>query len=305
VLVHCTQGVSRSCSFCIAYMMLYERLSYEDGYRTLKARRGICNPNAGFSSQLVLWGRRIGLNGEKVVNRPRAFCIDRYYRHDDSAGLVPMELDTKSHIMDASAVYFIDATECMWIWEGADVKQRDAAMQVAQCEIKHLQTYEGSCKGNVILVKQDEEPEGLITVLKTMSFLLPSEATPVVPMETESSGRHDDDEDIHQKHQEAQPEQGHMDAETNSHRAPAPEDKEPKRSAVAFPQGGLPCEVQTPRGERPPTLGIPNLKSIVPALAPTVEHADDAGWRNVSFVPCMYAVRILGVCACVRNVTWV
>lgn len=47
VLVHCTQGVSRSCSFCIAYLMLLEKISYEDGFQRLKARRGICNPNPG------------------------------------------------------------------------------------------------------------------------------------------------------------------------------------------------------------------------------------------------------------------
>ena len=47
VLVHCTQGVSRSCSFCIAYLMLLEKISYDDGFQRLKARRGICNPNPG------------------------------------------------------------------------------------------------------------------------------------------------------------------------------------------------------------------------------------------------------------------
>jgi hypothetical protein len=284
-------------------MMLYDHLSYEDGYRTVKARRGICNPNAGFSSQLVLWARRIGLNGEKVVKRPRAFCVDRYYRHNDTAGLVPSEVDAKSHIMDAGAVYIIDAADAIWIWEGADVQQRDAAMQVAQREIKHLQKYEGSYTGgDVSVVKQDAEPAELCAVLKTMSFLLPSEATPVVPMETDSSGRHDDDEeDVHEKHEEAQTEQGGViDVEASSHRASAPEEDEPKRTAIAFPQGGLPCEVQTPRGERPPTLGMPNLKSVVPVLAPTAEHAaEDAGWRNVSL--CTGFSEILCMCVYVNE----
>lgn len=51
VLVHCTQGVSRSCSFCIAYLMLNHKVSYEEGYGTVKAKRGICNPNVSFSGQ--------------------------------------------------------------------------------------------------------------------------------------------------------------------------------------------------------------------------------------------------------------
>ena len=40
VLVHCTQGVSRSCSFCIAYLMLLEKISYDDG--AVRARTHAC-----------------------------------------------------------------------------------------------------------------------------------------------------------------------------------------------------------------------------------------------------------------------
>lgn len=60
VLLHCSQGVSRSCSLAIAYMMFRARLHDEDcSYQTAlsKARdvRGICRPNAGFIMQLKQW----------------------------------------------------------------------------------------------------------------------------------------------------------------------------------------------------------------------------------------------------------
>ena len=59
VLVHCHQGVSRSCSYCIAYKILRESASFDEANRDLKAKRGICNPNLGFCTQLIEWSKRV------------------------------------------------------------------------------------------------------------------------------------------------------------------------------------------------------------------------------------------------------
>lgn len=53
--VHCHQGVSRSCSFVIAYVMWYEGLCYEKAYDYVRARRTVCSPNPGFYVSLLLW----------------------------------------------------------------------------------------------------------------------------------------------------------------------------------------------------------------------------------------------------------
>ncbi len=207
--------------------------------------------------------------------------MGKYYRHDDSAELVPIVVDGANHIMSVSAVYIIDAADAVWIWEGADVEQRDVAVQVAQRQVKYLQTHEGSCAGACRGVKQDEEPSELRDVLKALGFLMPSEATAVVPMETEPSdlGEHQHTHKARSEDEDAprQREQAQTDVEISSHRV-VPE--EAKRSMVSFPEGGLPCEVQTPRGERPP-MSIPGFK-LAPTLAPTAEHAEEAGWRKVS-----------------------
>jgi hypothetical protein len=44
-LVHCHQGVSRSCTLCVAYAMLRLRLPLPDALARVKAARGISNPN--------------------------------------------------------------------------------------------------------------------------------------------------------------------------------------------------------------------------------------------------------------------
>ena len=48
VFVHCHQGVSRSSSMVIAYLMWKEGLSFDAAYTKTKEARGVCNPNAGF-----------------------------------------------------------------------------------------------------------------------------------------------------------------------------------------------------------------------------------------------------------------
>lgn len=52
VLVHCVQGISRSATVVIAYLMQYERLSLRDAYTAVKTARSIASPRAEFIDQL-------------------------------------------------------------------------------------------------------------------------------------------------------------------------------------------------------------------------------------------------------------
>jgi len=56
VLVHCSQGVSRSASLAIAYLMWRTGGTYRDVFDSVKAHRGVANPNIGFICQLINWG---------------------------------------------------------------------------------------------------------------------------------------------------------------------------------------------------------------------------------------------------------
>ncbi|KAE9346028.1 hypothetical protein PF008_g8488 [Phytophthora fragariae] len=55
VLVHCHQGVSRSCAFAIAYVMMEQGLSYHEAAALVKRQRAISSPNAAFICQLLEW----------------------------------------------------------------------------------------------------------------------------------------------------------------------------------------------------------------------------------------------------------
>lgn len=52
VLVHCMQGVSRSASLVVAYVMTSKGLSLADALATVQAARPVVLPNPGFLRQL-------------------------------------------------------------------------------------------------------------------------------------------------------------------------------------------------------------------------------------------------------------
>lgn len=52
VLVHCNAGVSRSASVVIAYLILYQKLSFEDAFESVRKARPCIRPNSGFMVQL-------------------------------------------------------------------------------------------------------------------------------------------------------------------------------------------------------------------------------------------------------------
>jgi hypothetical protein len=53
VFVHCCQGVSRSTSLVIAYLMWVDKQTFENAFQYVKFARGVTNPNMGFACQLL------------------------------------------------------------------------------------------------------------------------------------------------------------------------------------------------------------------------------------------------------------
>ena len=53
VLLHCSQGVSRSAALAIAHLMWRTGQPFDEAFSAVKQRRGIVNPNIGFTCQVL------------------------------------------------------------------------------------------------------------------------------------------------------------------------------------------------------------------------------------------------------------
>ena len=48
VFLHCHQGVSRSISFAVMYVMFIQDVSFSSALSFVKEKRGVASPNSGF-----------------------------------------------------------------------------------------------------------------------------------------------------------------------------------------------------------------------------------------------------------------
>jgi protein-tyrosine phosphatase len=59
VLVHCIQGMSRSASFVIAYLLSKQNMTLRQAYDHVFSKRSIVRPNPGFMSQLIKFEEKV------------------------------------------------------------------------------------------------------------------------------------------------------------------------------------------------------------------------------------------------------
>ena len=59
ILVHCREGVSRSATLVLAYLIKYQDMSLKDALTHVRSKREI-SPNAGFLKQLIQFSTKFG-----------------------------------------------------------------------------------------------------------------------------------------------------------------------------------------------------------------------------------------------------
>lgn len=155
VLVHCYQGVSRSTSLVIAYLMWREGQSFDDAFQYVKAARGIANPNMGFACQLLQCQKRvhaIPLSPSSVLRMYRMAPHSPY----DPLHLVPKILnDPSPSCLDSRGAFIVHVPSAIYVWFGKNceaIMERDAktaALQVVRYE---------RVQGPIVTVEEGEEP---------------------------------------------------------------------------------------------------------------------------------------------------
>jgi len=61
VLVHCLQGISRSGTVCIGYIMSKTKLPFLTVWRQVRERRSLINPNENFQARLIQYAKTLGV----------------------------------------------------------------------------------------------------------------------------------------------------------------------------------------------------------------------------------------------------
>ncbi|KAE8698936.1 Protein-tyrosine-phosphatase MKP1 [Hibiscus syriacus] len=155
VLVHCCQGVSRSSSLVIAYLMWREGQSFEDAFQYVKAARGVTNPNTGFAFQLLQCQKRV----HAVPASPNS--VLRMYRmapHSpyDALHLVPKMVDHPSkHALDSRGAFVVHVPCAVYVWVGkrCSYVMSNSAASAANQVIRYEQA-----KDPFLTVREGDEP---------------------------------------------------------------------------------------------------------------------------------------------------
>ncbi|CAL9058502.1 unnamed protein product [Musa banksii] len=155
VFVHCCQGVSRSTSLVIAYLMWREGQSFDDAFQFVKAARGIANPNMGFACQLLQCQKRV----HAIPPSPRSLHgMYRMAPHSpyDPLHLVPKMLnDPSPSALDSRGAFIIHVLSSIYVWIGNNcesVMEKDAkaaAFQVVRYE---------QVQGPIVMIEEGKEP---------------------------------------------------------------------------------------------------------------------------------------------------
>jgi len=155
VFVHCCQGVSRSTSLVIAYLMWREGQSFDDAFQFVKAARGIADPNMGFACQLLQCQKRVHAFPLSPSSLLRIYRIAPHSPYDPLHLVPKMLMDPSSAALDSRGAFIVHIPSAIYVWIGKNcetIMERDARGAVGQ-----IVRYE-KVQGPIVMIKEGEEP---------------------------------------------------------------------------------------------------------------------------------------------------
>ena len=153
VLIHCQQGVSRSCVLCIAYIMYSMSMDYDAAFQYVRQRRGICRPNVGFMAQLLAWHKR-----RTAAYHP--LCLYRLAPHCSRDHTVVGKWVDRVDVggLDERGVFVLHAHDCLYVWVGAAVGLGLLELYYPQALLllERLRKFERAPPQHVVVYQRDE-----------------------------------------------------------------------------------------------------------------------------------------------------
>ncbi|KXZ45392.1 hypothetical protein GPECTOR_55g298 [Gonium pectorale] len=165
ILVHCSQGVSRSATLVIAYMMWRSGKPYDEVFAAVKGVRGVANPNIGFTCQLLQWQKRAATARSRLrLYRIAPHCVHAPTYLVPKLITPPKQYPNNTHRdLDPRGAFVLQTPSGgpTYVWRGEACPEpfAEAAHRAAQ----QLCKFEGA--GPVVEVRQGQEPASLLKLL--------------------------------------------------------------------------------------------------------------------------------------------
>lgn len=165
VLVHCREGVSRSATMVIAYLMWRFSLSFDAGHDRIRKARPICNPNAGFTCRLLLLGKKLGVGGGPVQSPTEKshaestvlLRVTPYHPKEPFLYLVPVEWPASWPLLDPRFGWVVQQGPTLFFWLGGQVVDCQAVSAAVRQHVRWLETFE-KCQCMLTQVSEGQEP---------------------------------------------------------------------------------------------------------------------------------------------------
>eukprot|EP01054_Gregarina_sp_Poly1_P004661 Gregarina_sp_Poly_1__4660@NODE_248_length_10720_cov_80_438937_g214_i1_p1_GENE_NODE_248_length_10720_cov_80_438937_g214_i1NODE_248_length_10720_cov_80_438937_g214_i1_p1_ORF_typecomplete_len1276_score198_18DSPc/PF00782_20/2_6e28CDKN3/PF05706_12/5_7e05Y_phosphatase/PF00102_27/0_00039Gelsolin/PF00626_22/3_3e02Gelsolin/PF00626_22/0_32Gelsolin/PF00626_22/1_4e03Init_tRNA_PT/PF04179_12/0_02Y_phosphatase2/PF03162_13/0_076_NODE_248_length_10720_cov_80_438937_g214_i11553982 len=174
LLVHCREGVSRSCTLVCAYLMCTQQLTFQSALDHVRSVREMCNPNTGFTFTLLKLGKRLHAaeTGQPGIGDKKLSRVALHHLAAPFIVVLGVSLWEPTHqswmpggralALDPRFYYVLRDQTTIYIWKGGAVpKHMEKLMRSAiNRHIEDIKKYErissDSCE--IVNCVQDEEP---------------------------------------------------------------------------------------------------------------------------------------------------
>lgn len=169
VLVHCREGVSRSATMVLAYVMWRQGLSFEVAFQNLRKVRPICNPNTGFTCQLLLLSRRLGIAGcgQAVgMEKTLLFRVAPHNSKEPFLILMPVQWPRSWPFFDSRFGWVVQRGSKLLLWLGSQVPDPDAVQAAVQQHVRLTEVFE-QLSVDLTVLQEGTDLSQLLQVLAT------------------------------------------------------------------------------------------------------------------------------------------
>ena len=174
LVVHCIQGVSRSITVVVAFLIFKLRISFNDAFELVKLKRGVASPNIGFIAQLIIFQKRLR-NILEPDYFPLIFCAGSHQVEVPKKIVVRHLSEVKFYgrntnkyiCLDPRSIFILISPKLNYIWIGKNChKSYKNLYQLKINEYYKILVEKEKINENYLIIEQEKEPEEFWEIFK-------------------------------------------------------------------------------------------------------------------------------------------